>query len=114
MWAFVPALAAMPAGQRVIKGIVTDAQTKESLIGASVTGRICTPAPSRGWTGAIVSADCCRGVFLVEAAIHTVVDSAGLKAAYEECISRVGGIRLAMPEEGEWVVVGCTDRSRLG
>lgn len=55
-----------------------------------------------------------RGVFLVEAAIHTVVDSAGLKAAYEECISRVGGIRLAMPEEGEWVVVGCTDRSRLG
>lgn len=25
------------AGQRVIKGIVTDAQTKESLIGASVT-----------------------------------------------------------------------------
>ena len=37
MWAFVPALAAMPAGQRVIKGIVTDAQTKESLIGASVT-----------------------------------------------------------------------------
>ena len=50
----------------------------------------------------------------MEAAIHTVVDSAGLKAAYEECISRVGGIRLAMPEEGEWVVVGCTDRSRLG
>lgn len=37
MWAFVLALAAMPAGQRVIKGIVTDAQTKESLIGASVT-----------------------------------------------------------------------------